>query len=65
MCRVAREVRIFWVVKMFDGGRSPYLEPIVRELQERGFGTEVGRAGYEFLRGGNEMLRICRRGNQE
>jgi hypothetical protein len=60
MCRVAREARIFPILDMFDGGRSPHLEGVIRRLSDAGFAAELVGVPYEFQRGGNEMLRVAR-----
>ena len=49
---VAPEVRVFPLTDL-AGRPSPHI-PAVREA----FNTEVRRAGYEFLRGANEVLVI-------
>jgi hypothetical protein len=64
MCRVAREARIFPVLDMFDGGRSPHLEPMIRRLCGAGFDAELVRVPYEFQRGANEMLRVRQTANR-
>ena len=61
MCRVAGEARIFPVLDMFDGGRSPHLDGVIGQLRDAGFTAELVRVPYEFQRGGNEMLRVIRR----
>lgn len=60
MCRVAGEARIFPVLDMFDGGRSPHLDVVIGRLRLAGFTAELVRVPYEFQRGGNEMLRVLR-----
>jgi len=60
MCRVAREARVFPILDMFDGGRSPHLGGVIRGLSAAGFAAEFVRVPYEFQRGGNEMLRVTR-----
>jgi SAM-dependent methyltransferase len=57
LCRVAQEVRIFPLVD-FNGARSPYLGPLLRDLERVGLRAEVVRVPYEFQRGGDRMLRI-------
>jgi hypothetical protein len=59
MCRVAREARIFPLLDM-RGKRSRHLEPLMTALHEAGLSAEVERVGYEFQRGGHEMLRVRR-----
>lgn len=59
MCRVAKEVRIFPLLLSFSGETSPLLQPIMDELQKRGYKVEIKQVPYEFQKGGNKMLRIC------
>jgi hypothetical protein len=59
LLRVASEVRIFPLLKL-DGEPSAYLEPIVQELSNAGYHTQVRAVDYEFQKGGNQMLRISR-----
>jgi len=60
MCRVAGEARVFPVLDMFDGGRSPHLDAVIGRLHVAGYTAELVRVPYEFQRGGNEMLRVRR-----
>jgi hypothetical protein len=57
LCRVADDVRIFPLIDL-DLRPSPHVQPIVSCLKEDGFTVSIERVGYEFQRGGNEMLRI-------
>ena len=57
LCRVAREARIFPLLDL-DGRRSPHLAPLLDALASRGLATEVRQVGYEFQKGGNQMLVI-------
>jgi hypothetical protein len=57
MCRVAREVRIFPLLKI-SGEVSPWLQPVIGELVARGYGVERMPVSYEFQKGGNQMLRV-------
>lgn len=59
MLRVAGEVRVFPLVTLMLE-RSPYLEPLTKELAGEGYVVTVEPASYELQRGGNEMLRIRR-----
>lgn len=59
LCRVAREVRVFPLLDM-DGQPSLLLDPVVGELERRGYVVEVRRVMYEFQRGGNRLLSISR-----
>jgi SAM-dependent methyltransferase len=59
LCRVAREVRIFPLLAL--GGRpSPHVKPVMAALGRDGFDVSIETVGYEFVRGGNQMLRIAR-----
>jgi hypothetical protein len=59
LLRVALEVRIFPLLKL-DGQPSSYLDPIVQELANAGYRTQVMSVDYEFQKGGNQMLKISR-----
>lgn len=59
MLRVATEVRIFPLLTlMLD--RSPHLQPLIAELQAKGFWVSIEKVEYELQKGGNEMLRVRR-----
>lgn len=57
LSRVAREVRIFPLV-MLGARPSPHLQPMMRTLASRGYDVRVETVRYEFVRGGNQMLRV-------
>ena len=57
MLRVALEARVFPLVQL-GGLPSPYVEQIVEEFNSRGFHVSIDPVPYEFLRGGDKMLRI-------
>ncbi|CAN1209052.1 SAM-dependent methyltransferase [Tumidithrix helvetica PCC 7403] len=59
MCRVAKEVRIFPLLTI-SGEPSPYLTTIVETLTQQGYQPEIQPVDYEFQRGGNQMLKICK-----
>lgn len=57
MLRVAGEVRIFPLLTlMLDV--SPYVQPLIAELDAKGYLVSIEKIDYEFQKGGNEMLRI-------
>jgi hypothetical protein len=60
MCRVATEVRIFPLLTP-AGGRSPYVDQTIDDLDRLGHDVSIERVPYEFQKCGNEMLRIRRR----
>ncbi|MGB3511040.1 MAG: hypothetical protein WBA93_17770 [Microcoleaceae cyanobacterium] len=57
MCRVAKQVKIFPLVKL-SGEVSPILLPIIEELAAQGYKAEIKQVAYEFQKGGNQMLQI-------
>jgi hypothetical protein len=57
LLQVASEVRIFPLLKL-NCERSPYAEIVVQELLNQGFHIQVQNVGYEFQKGGNQMLKI-------
>lgn len=59
MLRVAKEVRIFPIVTL-EGKRSPHLDGIMQRLKAKGFLPSIEKVGYEFQKGGDEMLRVRR-----
>ena len=59
LLRIAPEVRIFPLLKL-DGEPSSYLELILEDLSNKGCSVQVQSVGYEFQKGGNQMLRISR-----
>ncbi|NEP45104.1 MAG: SAM-dependent methyltransferase [Okeania sp. SIO2H7] len=59
LCRIAKEVRIFPLLKL-SGETSPWLLPAIEECQSRGYEVETKRVGYQFQKGGDRMLRILR-----
>lgn len=58
LCRIAKEVRIFPLLNM-RGGLSPHVEPVLSALRDDA-AVSVEHVDYEFQRGGNQMIRICR-----
>jgi SAM-dependent methyltransferase len=59
MIRVAPEVRIFPLLAL-NGAPSPHLGPVMDTLRARGLQTRIAKVPYEFQRGGDEMLVVCR-----
>jgi hypothetical protein len=57
MCRVAKEVRIFPLLKL-GSIRSQHVEKIANEFTARGYTVSIETVNYEFQRGGNEMMKI-------
>lgn len=59
LCRVAAEVRLFPLLKV-SGEPSPYLPIVLNEIQRLGYDAQVQPVPYEFQKGANQMLKICR-----
>jgi hypothetical protein len=57
LLRVAAEVRVFPLVTL-EGKPSPHVEPVLTFLAQAGWKTEIRSVAYEFLHGGNRMLRV-------
>jgi hypothetical protein len=57
LCRVADEVRIFPLLEL-GSRRSRHLDAVMTWLKREGIASEVVTVGYEFQKGGNQMLRI-------
>ncbi|WP_353734915.1 MULTISPECIES: hypothetical protein [unclassified Okeania] len=57
MCRVAKQVRIFPLLKL-SGEISSLLTPIIEKLTTKGYKAEIKQVTYEFQKGGNQMLQI-------
>jgi hypothetical protein len=57
MLRICKEVRIFPLLTL-NLERSPHLEAVVSHVEQSGYRCTIEKVGYEFQRGGNEMLRI-------
>ena len=58
MLRVAGEVRIFPLLDLMLR-RSPYIEPLTKELERDGYTVKIKKVPYEIQLGGNEMMWIC------
>ncbi len=59
MCRVAREVHVFPLLD-HGGQSSPHVEAVCRMVEAKGCRSVIEPVDYEFQRGANRMLRICR-----
>lgn len=58
MCRVAKEVRIFPLLVQFSGEVSPWLQPVIDEMQNYDYKVEIRQVAYEFQKGGDRLLKI-------
>src|SRR5262249_19334303 len=61
MGRVAEEVRVFPLLAL-GAVRSRHVDPIADDIRRHGFDVSIERVPYEFQKGGNQMMRIRRRG---
>jgi hypothetical protein len=61
MCRVAQEVRVFPLLAL-GAVPSRHVEPVAGEMRRCGFQVTIEQVPYEFQKGGNRMMRICRGG---
>ena len=59
MLQVGGEVRIFPLLDL-DGRPSYHVDPIRADLRAAGYEAERVPVGYEFQKGGNEMLWVRR-----
>jgi hypothetical protein len=59
MTRVADEVRVFPLLAL-GALPSRHVDPVAAEMRRRGFQVTIERVPYEFQKGGNQMMRICR-----
>ena len=57
LCRVAHEVRVFPLLEL-GGTRSRHVPQVIEALRANGCAVAIEQVGYEFQKGGNEMLRI-------
>lgn len=57
LARVAKEVRIFPLIDRL-GQASPYLGPVLLDLQHHNYGVEVRSVPYNLQPQGNAMLRV-------
>ncbi|MEM0982249.1 MAG: SAM-dependent methyltransferase [Cyanobacteria bacterium P01_H01_bin.58] len=57
MLRVCKEVRVFPLLTLMLKP-SPHLQPIIEQLEARGFICTIQTVPYELQRGGNQMLKI-------
>lgn len=60
LCRVAREARVFPLMPSFGEARSEHVATLIDQLTAEGYRCAVRLVSYEFQKGGNEMLMVCR-----
>ena len=60
MLRVASEVRVFPVMTL-GLQPSPYVGPLIKELQALGYMAQIHTVQYQLQRGGNQLLSVKRR----
>lgn len=61
LCRVATEVRIFPLLKLFSSDGSEVLPLVMKSLSEQGYNLEIKQVSYEFQKGGNQMLQVSKK----
>ena len=59
MLRVAKEVRVFPLVDL-KGEKSVHIEGVMKELTALGYQASIVKTGYEFQKGGDEMLKVIK-----
>lgn len=59
MLRVASEVRIFPLLDL-STDKSQHVEEIVRIFKEKEMHVSIETVDYEFQRGGNQLMKICK-----
>lgn len=59
MLRVAREVRIFPLLDL-NTDKSCHVEEIIKIFKEKEMHVSIETVNYEFQRGGNQLMRICK-----
>ncbi|HKB12408.1 MAG TPA: hypothetical protein VKD69_17220 [Vicinamibacterales bacterium] len=59
LCRVADEVRIFPLLAL-GATPSPHVAAVAEAMRQNGFAAAIETVPYEFVRGGNQMMRITR-----
>ncbi len=59
MLRVADEVRIFPLLDL-STNKSHHVEEIVKIFKEKEMQVSIETVDYEFQRGGNQLMRICK-----
>lgn len=57
MIRISKEIRIFPLVG-FDGMKSSFVDKIIQFCFYNGAKVQILKVPYEFMRGGNEMMKI-------
>ena len=57
LLRIGTEVRIFPIVDV-NSNPSPFLSPVIDELEKEGVTCSIERVPYHFQKTGNEMLRL-------
>ena len=62
LLRVSRELRIFPLLTLKQA-ISPHLAPLMKRCESLPWHVELKSVAYEFQRGGNQMLRICKQDN--
>ena len=59
LLRIAREVRIFPLMTL-EVKKSAFVEPLIKELEQKAFLVTIEKVDYEMQKGGNKMLKIAK-----
>lgn len=59
MSKVANEVRIFPLLEL-GSIKSRHLTQVSSQLQKKGYQVDMVKVDYEFQKGGNQMMKVCR-----
>lgn len=62
MLRISKEIRIFPLIGL-NGKKSLFVDKITEEGLFNGVKVEILKTRYEFMRGGNEMMKITKNKN--
>ena len=57
LCRVSKEVKVFPLLEL-GSKKSRHFDKVIEYLNNNGCECQVEQVGYEFQKGGNEMLKI-------
>jgi hypothetical protein len=58
MCRVAKQTRVFPLLDI-SGKLSAFVNPVIQQLNQRGYIAQIKEVAYEFQKGGNKLLQVA------
>lgn len=59
MLRISKEIRIFPLIGL-NGKKSLFVDKIMNNLHNNKVNAEIIKVSYEFMKGGNEMMKITK-----